>query len=85
MALPRPPIQDKGVEEVRENHCDGPCSRSAGLQCWRGMPVYREPAVGRPLNWDAKINQIEGTIVGIVLRRTRLVPTCPLTITLESE
>jgi hypothetical protein len=62
--------------------------RAVGLQgsaAGEGVPVYREPALGRPLKLDAKINQIEGTIAGAILRRTRPVPMRPLTITVESD
>jgi hypothetical protein len=48
--------------------------QAAGSDAGGGVPVYREPAVGRPLKRDAKANQIEGTIAGATLRRTRIVP-----------
>jgi hypothetical protein len=51
--------------------------QAAGSDAGGGVLVYREPALGRPLKLDAKINQIEGTIAGAMLRRTRLVPYAP--------
>ena len=49
MVLPRPPVQDLGVEEARENHCDGPRVRIAGggVRCGRGSMLGRSQTGGR--------------------------------------